>query len=71
LHCHAFNDLTSEKMVKFVLANYIHFTLFYSGGFLYAFQPGSDTVTITLSDRDVPHFPLVKFPSLRAPPSLT
>jgi hypothetical protein len=71
LHCHAFNDLTSEKMVKFVLANYIHFTLFYSGGFLYAFQPVSNSVTITVSDRDISEFPLLNFCSLRAPPSLS
>lgn len=70
LHCHAFNDLTSEKVVKFVLANYIHFTLFPADGFSYAFEPGSHNLTLIVVGQDLPEFHLLNFSSLRAPPSL-
>jgi hypothetical protein len=69
LHCHAFNDLTSEKVLKFILANYIHFTLFSAGSFSYAFQPESMDMTFTAAEPDLPEFHLLNFYSLRAPPS--
>jgi hypothetical protein len=69
MHCHAFNDLTSEKVVKFILANYIHFTLLSSGGFFYAFQPESITVTFMANEPDLPAYHFLRVSSLRAPPS--
>jgi hypothetical protein len=69
LHCHAFNDLTSEKMVKFVLANYIHFTLYCAGSVSYAFLPATNYVTLNVTDQHIPGFNILTFHSLRAPPS--
>jgi hypothetical protein len=71
LHCHAFNDLTSEKVVKFILANYIHYTLFSAGSFSYTFQPEYHCLTLTIIKLDLPETHLLNFHSLRAPPSFS
>jgi hypothetical protein len=71
LHCHAFNDLASEKVVKFVLANYIHFTLFSSGSFSYPIHAESQCLTIRVTSLDLPEYHFMDFSSLRAPPSFS
>ncbi len=70
VHCHAFNDLSSEKVVKFILANYIHFPLFSAGGYFYAYQPEFMTLILRDDEPVLPEYHFLKVSSLRAPPFL-
>jgi hypothetical protein len=70
-HCHAFNDLASEKVIKFVLAKYISITLLSSGSSSCAFEPYALWTEFKDISQTFPDSHFLIFTTLRAPPSLS
>jgi hypothetical protein len=71
LHCHAFNDLSSEKIAKLVHANYLQHDLFSGNSFSCTPEPGYITVSYLASGSRLPQFYHLNFFSLRSPPFLS
>ena len=72
MHCHAFNDLTSEKAITYVIAKYIQSDNISTGCIpdIFTFNLPISGITITSNSETVPVSYLPGLSPLRAPPSL-
>jgi hypothetical protein len=68
LHCHAFNDLSSEKIAKLVHTNCFQQDLFTAVRITCAIEPGYKTGNYLVTSPGLPEFFHLSFFSLRAPP---
>ncbi|OFY73850.1 MAG: hypothetical protein A2V46_15035 [Bacteroidetes bacterium RBG_19FT_COMBO_42_7] len=72
IHCHAFNDLFSEKAITYVISKYIHSDNISTGCYPDAltFNLPISGITITNKPEYVPVSYMLGLSTLRAPPSL-
>ena len=73
IHCHAFNDLTSEKATTYFFSENIRYNITAVNSFFEPFALELQFSCITIIDirKPFPYSHLLEFSPLRAPPSLT
>jgi hypothetical protein len=72
-HCHAFNDLTSEKATAFLMQDQVHHNDLFFSDFtdIFVFELSTSPVTIFDIRKSFPDSNLLELSLLRAPPCLS